>query len=172
MNGSPSSRYTTGHIATSNQHPHPSSLQLPFMSSFGGISGNITSNIDGLHPQNGMGNFQFGSEGSNGNNFSNILSIGSGESWRLPFLAGFEAPNNTNLFHYQSEGGVAPPASSMIENPHADPPVKVEETRGLNLSRQLLGISENANQQPWSGSNTWAEFSGVNTSSTPTTHFI
>ncbi|KAI3514160.1 hypothetical protein L1887_12479 [Cichorium endivia] len=171
MTGSPS-RCSSGHIATTNIHPHPSSLQLPFMSSFGGISGNITSNLDGFHPQNAMGNFQFGSDGSNGNNFSNILSIGSGESWRLPFLAGFEVPNNTNLFQYQSESAVEAPASSMIENPHADPPVKIEENRGLNLSRQVLGISENTNQQPWSRTNAWAEFSGVNTSSTPTTHFI
>ncbi|KAL4571033.1 hypothetical protein LXL04_017783 [Taraxacum kok-saghyz] len=173
INGSPST-------TTNQHHPHPSSLQLPFMSSYGGSgTGNITSNLDAFHSQNGMGNFQFGSDhGSNGNNntFSNMLSNASGESWRLPFLAGFEVPNNgANLFHYQSDQGAIEAPASMIKNPHADPPVKVEETRGLNLSRQVLGInSENTNQQqPWLGTNSWDEFSGVNTSSsTPTTHFI
>ncbi|KAI3772354.1 hypothetical protein L6452_03538 [Arctium lappa] len=171
ISGSPS-RCSTENIPTSNQLSHPS-LQFPFMNSYGGVAGNITSNLGGFHTQNEMGNFQLGTGSSNANNFSNILSIGSGESWRLPFLAGFEVPNNnSNLFHYQSEGAVVAP-SSMIDNSQADPPVKVEASRGLNLSRQVLGVSENTNQQPWPVGNTWAEFSGVNnTSSTPTTHFI
>lgn len=170
ISGSPS-RCSTENIATSTQLPHHPSLQLPFMSSYGGVASNITSNLGVFHPQHEIGNFQLGSGSSNGNNFSNILSIGSGETWRLPFLAGFEVPNNNNLFHYQSEGAVEAPASSMVENPQADPQVKVEENRGLNLSKQILGISEN-NQQAWQVGNNWAEFSGVNTSSTPTTHFI
>ncbi|KAJ9550049.1 hypothetical protein OSB04_022592 [Centaurea solstitialis] len=172
ISGSPS-RCSTENIATSTQLSHPPSLQLPFMNSYGGITGGITSNLGGFHAQNEMGSFGIG--GSNANNFSNILSIGSGESWRLPFLAGFEVPNNnSNLFHYPSEGGAVEAPSSMIENPQADPQVKVEASRGPNLSRQVLGVSENTNQQPWPVGNTWAhEFSSVNTSSsTPTTHFI
>nr|GEZ54589.1 DOF zinc finger protein DOF2.4-like [Tanacetum cinerariifolium]GEZ55667.1 DOF zinc finger protein DOF2.4-like [Tanacetum cinerariifolium] len=140
LSGSPS---RSDNIATSTQLPHPPSLQFPFMSSYGGISSNITSNLAGFHPQNEMGNsFQLGSGSTNGNNFSNILSIGNGESWRLPFLAGFEVPNNTNLFHYQSEGTVEAPASSIVDNSQADPPVKVEENRGLNISRQTLGSKD------------------------------
>ncbi|XP_024967742.1 dof zinc finger protein DOF2.4-like [Cynara cardunculus var. scolymus] len=170
ISGSPS-RCSTENIATSAQLSHPPSLQLPFMNSYGGVAGNITSNLGGFHTQNEMGNFQLGTGSSNANNFSNILSIGSGESWRLPFLAGIEIPNSSNLFHYQNEGAVEAP-SSMTENSQADPPVKVEANRGLNLSRQILGVSEHTNQQPWPVGNTWADFSGVNTSSTPTTHFI
>lgn len=168
---------------------HPPSLQLPFMSSlgqYGGVGGNISSNLGGFQPQNEMGNFQLGSGSSTGNNFNNILSIGGVENWRLPFLAGFEVPNNsTNLFHYQSEAAAEAPSSSMVggemrlpnsgfDNTQVDPPVKMEDNRSLNLSRQFLGASaETTNQQPWGG-NAWAEFSGVNsTSSTsPTTHFI
>ncbi|KAK9055368.1 hypothetical protein SSX86_026451 [Deinandra increscens subsp. villosa] len=167
------SRCSNENIATGTQLPHPPSLQMPFMSSYGGVN-NITSSLGGLfHPQSEIGHFQLGMGGSNGNNFNNMLSVGSGESWRLPFLAGFEVPNNTNLFLYQSEGAVEASASSMLENSQENPPVKVEENRDLNLSRQILGITENnTNQQPWQVGNNWAELSGVNTSSTHTTHFI
>ncbi|KAI3811595.1 hypothetical protein L1987_21321 [Smallanthus sonchifolius] len=167
--GTSPSRCSTENIATSTQLPHLPSLQMPFMSSYGGVASNLTSSLGGFHPQNEMGSFQLGAGGSNGNHFSNISSIGSGESWRLPFLAGFEVPNNTNLFLYQSDGTVEAPTSLMLET---NPQVKVEESRDLNQSRQTLGISENTNQQPWQVGNNWAEFSGVNTSSTPTTHFI
>lgn len=142
------------------------------MSSYGGVSSNITSNLVGFQPHNEMGNFQLGTGSSTGHNFSNILSIGSGESWRLPFLAGFEVPNNTHLFHYQNEGTTEALASSMVENSRTDPSLKVEENQGTNLSRQILGISENTNQQPWQEGNNWVGFSDVNTSSNSTTHFI
>lgn len=170
---------------TSNQLPHPPSLHLPFMSSlgqYGGVGGSLSSSIGGFQPQNEMGNFQIGSGSSVGNNFNNILSIGGGENWRVPFLPGFEVPNNnTNLFNYQNEGVIEAQSSSMvggdmrlkssgIDNPQIDPPVKVEDNRGLNLSRQFLGMLENTNHQPWNG-NSWAEFPGVSTS-TPTTHFL
>ncbi|KVH94620.1 dof zinc finger protein DOF2.4-like [Cynara cardunculus var. scolymus] len=170
---------------TSNQLPHPPSLHLPFMSSlgqYGGVGGNLSSSIGGFQPQSEMGNFQIGSGSSGGNNFNNILSMGGGENWRVPFLPGFEVPNNnTNLFNYQNEGVIEAQSSSMvggdmrlkssgIDNSQIDPPVKVEDNRALNLSRQFLGMLENTNQQPWAG-NSWAEFPGVSTS-TPTTHFL
>ncbi|KAL7600875.1 dof zinc finger protein DOF2.4 [Lactuca sativa] len=181
------SRCSTETMA-STQLPHPPSLQLPFMSSlgqYGGGGGNISSNLGGFQSQNEMGNFQLGSGSSTGNNFNNILSIGGVENWRLPFMAGFEVPSNSNLFHYQSEGVAEAPSSSMgggggdiripnseIDNNQVDPPVKMEDNRGLNLSRQFLGVSESTNNQPWVGT-AWAGFSGVNsTSTTPTTHFL
>ncbi|KAF5804520.1 putative transcription factor C2C2-Dof family [Helianthus annuus] len=170
LNGSPS-RCSTENIATSTQIPHPPSLQMPFMSSYGGVASNIISSVGGFHTQSEIGNFQLGTGGSNATNLNNILSIGSGETWRLPFLAGFEVPNNTN-FLYQSEVAVEAPASTMLENSRVNPPVKVEENRDLNLSKQILNIPENTNQQPWQVGNNWAEFSGVNASSTPTTNFI
>ncbi|KAI3830067.1 hypothetical protein L1987_04200 [Smallanthus sonchifolius] len=183
--GDSPSRCSTETMA-STQLPNPPSLQLPFMSSlgpYGGVGGNISSNLGGFQPQNEMGSFQVGSGSSTGNNFNNILSIGGVENWRLPFLAGFEVPNNPNLFHYQSEGVAEAPSSMVggdmripttgIDNTQIDPPVKMEDNRGLSLSRQFLGVSEATNQQPWVG-NSWIEFSGVSSTSstTPTTHFL
>ncbi|XP_071720652.1 dof zinc finger protein DOF3.6-like [Rutidosis leptorrhynchoides] len=190
------SRGTSTETMSSAQLSHPSSLQLPFMNSlaqYGGVvGGNITSNLGGFQPQNEMGHFQLGSGSSNGNNFNNMLSIGGVENWRLPFLAGFEVPNNTNLFHYQGESVAdQAPQSSIVgddndhmrisnsridhNSTHVDPPVKMEDNRSLNLSaRQFHGVSEtNVNQQSWGG-NAWTEFSSVtsNSSTTPTTHFI
>ncbi|KAF5782127.1 putative transcription factor C2C2-Dof family [Helianthus annuus] len=164
---------------TSTQLHHPPSLQLPFMTSlgqYGGVGGNISSNLAGFQLQNEMGSFQLGSGSSNGNNFNNMLSVGGAENWKLPYLAGFEVPSNPNLFHYQSEGVSEAPSSSMVgrdDNTQIDPPVKMEDNRGLNLSRQFLGVSETTNQQPWVG-NAWTQFSGVSSTSsiTPTTHFI
>ncbi|MFS7903468.1 putative transcription factor C2C2-Dof family [Helianthus anomalus] len=181
------SRCSTETMASS-QLPNPPSLQLPFMSSlghYGGVGSNISSNLGGFQPQNEMGNFQLGSGSSTGNNFNNMLSIGGVENWRLPFLAGFEVPNNTNLFHYQNEGAAdQAPSSSIvggdmripntgIDNTQIDPPVKMEDNRGLSVSRQFLGVSETTNQQPWVG-NAWTGISGVSSTSstTPTTHFL
>ncbi|KAL4558246.1 hypothetical protein LXL04_036444 [Taraxacum kok-saghyz] len=169
---------------TSSQLTHPPSLHLPFMSSlsqYGGAGGgNLGSTIGGFHPSSDhqIGNFQIGSGSSGGNHFNNILSIGGSENWRVPFLPGFEVANNTNLFNYQNEGTIEAQSvggdvslkNSRVDTSQIDPPVKVEDNRGLNLSRQFLGMLENANQQPWAG-NSWAEFSGVSTS-TPTTHFL
>ncbi|XP_076892367.1 dof zinc finger protein DOF3.6-like [Bidens hawaiensis] len=181
------SRCSTETMA-STQLSNPPSLQLPFMSSlaqYGGVGGNISANLGGFQPQNEMGNFQLGSGSSTGNNFNNILSIGGVENWRLPFLAGFEVPNNpNNLFHYPSEVVAEAPSSSMVrgdmqipntrtDNIQIDPPVKMEDNRGSSLSRQILGVSEANNQQPWVG-NAWTEISGVSSTSstTPTTHFL
>ncbi|KAK1412813.1 hypothetical protein QVD17_34336 [Tagetes erecta] len=176
---------------TNTHLSRPPSLHLPFMSSlsqFGGFGGNLSSNLGAFQPQSDqMPNFQMG---NGNNNFNNILSIGSGENWRLPFLPGFEVPNNTNnLFNYQSEGvEVVDPASTpslvggdirlehksgIDNNPHSDhdPSVKQEENRGLNLPRQFLGMLGNTNQQSWSA-NSWPDqFPGVNIS-TSTTHFL
>ncbi|KAL9992478.1 hypothetical protein Hdeb2414_s0023g00638931 [Helianthus debilis subsp. tardiflorus] len=105
---------STENIAISTQIPHPPSLQMPFMSSYGGVASNIISSLGGFHTQSEIGNFQLGTGGSNATNLNNILSIESGEIWRLPFLAGFEVPNNTN-FLYQSEVAIEATASSMLE---------------------------------------------------------
>ncbi|KAF5809801.1 putative transcription factor C2C2-Dof family [Helianthus annuus] len=166
---------------TNTQIPHPPSLHLPFMSSlsqYGGhVGGNLSSSIAGFQPQSEIRNFQIG----NSSNFNNILSIGGGESWRLPFLPAFEVPNHTNPFNFQAKGVEAQSSlidggdtslntNSGIENPQIDrdPAVKAEDTPGVNLSRQFLGMMENPNPQPWAG-NSWAEFPGVTTS---TTHFL
>ncbi|XP_076891095.1 dof zinc finger protein DOF3.6-like [Bidens hawaiensis] len=149
--GDSPSRCSTETMA-STQLPHPPSLQLPFMGSlgqYGGVGNNISSNLGGFQLQNEMGSFQLGSGSSTGNNFNNMLSIGGAENWRLPFLAGFEVPSNPNLFHYQSDQGVAEaPSSSIdtqipnsgIDNTQIDPPVKMEDNAGLNLSRRFLGV--------------------------------
>ncbi|XP_071737861.1 dof zinc finger protein DOF3.6-like [Rutidosis leptorrhynchoides] len=174
---------------TSSQLSHPTSLQLPnFMSSlnqYGSVGGNLSSSLGGFHSQSDqLGNFQVGNNTSSGpNNFNNILSIGGGDqNWRVPFLPGFELPQNTNLFNYQNQGTIGAQSSSMVEgdirskinhgihNPQTEPPVKMEDNRGLNLSRQFLGMLETSNQQAWAG-NTWAGFQSVS-NSTPTTHFL
>nr|XP_043636823.1 dof zinc finger protein DOF2.4-like [Erigeron canadensis] len=174
---------------TSSQLSHPPSLHLPFMNSlnqYGGVGGNLSSStISGFQSQSELGNFQIGNGSSSANNFNNILSIGGGENWRLPFLPGFEVPNNTNnLFNYQNGSVTGAQPSPMVgedmtlknnnpgtDNTQIDPPVKVEDNRALNLSRQFLGMLGNNNQQAWAG-NTWSEFPGVSTNSTPTTHFL
>ncbi|KAK1420808.1 hypothetical protein QVD17_22685 [Tagetes erecta] len=177
LSGSSPSRCSNENIGTSTHNiaQPPISLQMPFMSAtYGGVGSNIIrSSLGGFHPPTEMSGFHLGS-----NIGSNISSIGSGENWRLPFLAGFEVPNNnTNLFVYQNEGAVeASAASLMVENSQTNPPVKVEQNRDLNLSTQILGSDQNStNQQAWQVGNNWAgdhQFSGVNSSSTPTTHFI
>lgn len=158
---------------TSTQIPHPSSLHLPLLSSLGfqpqiggHVGGNLSSNISGFQPQIG-----------NSSNFNNSLSIGGQENWRLPFLPGFEVPNNTNNLQFsyptesvESQNIISLNNNSGIENPPIDPQVKAEDSRGLNLSRQFLGMMENTNPQPWAG-NSWPEFPGVSTS-TSTTHFL
>ncbi|KAL7584924.1 dof zinc finger protein DOF3.6 [Lactuca sativa] len=178
-------RSSSENMTSSSQLHHPPSLHLPFMSSlsqYGGAAGNLSSSIGGFQPPSEIGNFQIGTGSSN--HFNNILSIGGNENWRLPnFLPGFEVTNNSSLFNYQNEGVIEAQSSSMVggdislknsridtNSQQIDPPVKVEDNRGLNLSRQFLGMLENANQQSWAG-NSWAEFSGVSTT-TPTTHFL
>ncbi|KAL8213853.1 hypothetical protein R6Q57_003302 [Mikania cordata] len=173
---------------THTQLSHPPSLQLPSMSSLGqhiGVGGTISSNLGGFHLQNEMGSFQLGSGSSNGHNFHNISSIRGVEHWRLPFLAGFEVPNNPNLLDYQNEGVITEePSSSMfrhdtqtpnsrIDNNHTDHPVKTENKCILNMSSHFVGVSEASNQQPWVG-NAWTEFSGVisTSSTTLTTCFL
>ncbi|KAI7754569.1 hypothetical protein M8C21_013463, partial [Ambrosia artemisiifolia] len=123
---------TSSDNMTSTQIPHPPSLHLPFMSSlsqYGShVGGNLSSTIAGFHLPSEIRNFQIG----NGSNFNNILSIGGGENWRLPFLPGFEVPNNANPFNFHTEGVEAQSSlmvggetslnnNSGIENPRMDP---------------------------------------------------
>ncbi|KAD1118209.1 hypothetical protein E3N88_43280 [Mikania micrantha] len=137
------------------QLSRPPTLHLPFMSSigqFGGVGGNLSSNIAGFQPQNDqLGSFQIG----NGNNFSNILSAG-----------GVEAQSSSMV-----GGDIRLKNSSGIDNPQLDRSVKPEDNPGLNLSRQFLGMLGNTNQQSWNG-NSWAEFPGVSNISTSTAHFL
>ncbi|XP_071717022.1 dof zinc finger protein DOF3.6-like [Rutidosis leptorrhynchoides] len=149
---------------TSSQLSHPTSLHLPFLSSlsqYGGVGGNISSNLARFHPQSELGN-------SDSNNFNNVLTIGGGENWRVPnVLHGFEVPQNTNLFNYQNqgttgsaqyssivEGDIRSNMNSEIDNPKIEPPGKMEDNRGSNLSRQFLGMMGNGNQQTWAA-NSW-----------------
>lgn len=154
-----------------------------------------------------MGNFQIGNGGNNLSNILSIGQQGSENNWRVPFLGGFEVPSNNNnnsnnnVFNYENEGVTAEGHNSMVgsaemnsnknnininsglmDNNINPPPVKVEDhmnSRGLNLSRQFLGMLENSsssnNQQAaWAAAagNSWADqfpAAGVNTS---TTHFL
>lgn len=152
--------------------------QLPYMTSlhnlaqfgegniglnFGGIPGQLGS-ASGASGQADMG-FQIGS--NSGMNSSAILSAGGVH--QFPF---FEF-SPSGLYPLQSEGA-EPPISvngdnqlqSMTSSSRVSQlaPVKTEGNQGLNLSKPYLGVPQN-NQYYWSG-NTWADLSGLNSSST------
>ncbi|PSS14268.1 Dof zinc finger protein like [Actinidia chinensis var. chinensis] len=126
-----------------NHFPTLPPSQLPFMASLESL------------PQCGSGSSNSGFQSGIGN----FLSVGGADQWRLPFLGSLEPP--VNFDPYQSEG---------IENG-----VKMEENQnqlGFNLSRQLGGVSEN-NHFSWvENANTWAEISGLNLSSSTTSHLL
>lgn len=130
--------------------PQPSP-QFSFMATLQGLGqyggSHIGSNIAGFQAQmavtnGGGGEADLGFQmGGNSGGSSNLL-VGGVEQWRLPFLGGVDHQLPTN---YQT-------------------PVKMEDSQGLNFSRQFIGGLEN--NQYWSTGNQWAEFSGVNSSST------
>lgn len=157
--------------------PHQTVTQLPLMAALqnithyggGGNNSNISSNIGGFQshtmPTAGINQtdhmgFQLGSNSVGSNN---ILHAGAAGGWRLPFLSAFE-PENSNLYAYQGEGN----GSEITQVA----PVKEEDNRAVNLSRQFLDVTEN--NQFWggngNGNGAWTQFSGLNSSST--THFL
>ncbi|KAH7838561.1 hypothetical protein Vadar_028187 [Vaccinium darrowii] len=154
INNSSKSQASTGAKSTSVS-PSPSSCshfpqpspQFSFMATLQGLGqyggGNVDSNIAGFQAQMAAGGGELGFQmGNNSGGISSNLLVGGVEQWRLPFLGGLDHQQPTN---YQT-------------------PVKMEDSHGLNFSRQFIGGGLENNQY-WSG-NQWAEFSGVNSSST------
>ncbi|XP_021278243.1 dof zinc finger protein DOF2.2 isoform X1 [Herrania umbratica] len=163
----------SGHLP--RQTPH-----LPFMASlqnfsqyglgniglnFGGIQGQIGATSTGASGQADMG-FQIG---TNSGMSSAIFSAEGTHHQQFPF---FEPANG--LYPFQSEGmeasssmvGESQLLRSMSSSSRASQtaPVKMENNQGLNLSRQLLGVSEN--NQYWGGNNWTDNLSGLNSSNT------
>lgn len=161
-----------------HMQPH----QFPFMPSLQHhlseyASSDIGLNFSGIQQQiTGGGNrsdieFQMGSN-SVGGSIGNILSSGGPEQWRLqqfPFLGGLEHPQG--LYPFQGENSeqppypgqlrIRPPTSASMQGQFT--PVKMEDSQGLNLSRQFLGIPGN---DQYLGSSAWTDLSGFTSSST------
>lgn len=178
--------------------PHPPSSQLPFLPPLHHISDytsrDVGLNYGGFQPPvlatGGIGGretveFHIGTSSSGA---GSVLSTGLAEQWRLqqvpqlqqfPFLSNFEPP--AGLFQFEGEN-VEPPsyvgAAGQLRSKPLDsgvtrvierPPVKMEENRGFNSSRNLLGTG--GNDQYWGAGNAWStDLSGF-TSST-TTHML
>ncbi|XP_022730599.1 dof zinc finger protein DOF2.2-like isoform X2 [Durio zibethinus] len=152
---------------------------LPFMASLQNFSqyglGNIGLNFGGIQGQIGAtsgasGQADMGFQiGTNSGMSSAILSAGSGPHQQFPLI---ESING--LYPFQSEGIEA--SSSMVGESQLLrslssssrvsqlAPVKMENNQGLNLSRSLLGVSEN--NQYWGSGNSWTDLPGHNSSST------
>lgn len=115
-------------------------------------------NLQGQNDTNTMG-FHIGI-GSNNN-----VSSGGMDQWRLqqfPFLNGLEATSGASLIPFQSEVGssVGVGESSRVTQL---PPVKLEDSGALNLSRSPLSMSENNSQYySWTTTN---DLSGLASSS-------
>ncbi|XP_059647022.1 dof zinc finger protein DOF2.4 [Cornus florida] len=138
---------------------------------YGGISAPVTSDM----------NFQIGSGSSLGVGIGSFLPAGSNiEPWRfqqmqIPLFGGFEG-QSAGVYPFQSgvepsgfggeqasQGGAKMGASGLTSQMAS---VKMEENRGLGLSRQFLGMPGNDHQY-WSGGNTaWTDLSGFSSSST------
>ncbi|MBA0807292.1 hypothetical protein Gohar_023106 [Gossypium harknessii] len=158
----------TAHLP--HQTPH-----LPFMASLQNFSqygiGNIGLNFGGIHGQ--IGATSGGSErsdmgfqiGTNSDMSNAILSVRSGTHQQFPFIE----PTN-GLYPLQSEYIGASPSmveeSQLLRSTSSSSrvsqrgPVKMENNnQGLNLSRPLLGVSDQNNQY-WGG-NSWIDLSGL-----------
>ncbi|GMI92143.1 OBF-binding protein 3 [Hibiscus trionum] len=164
----------TAHLP--HQTPH-----LPFMASLQsfspyGIGNNIGLNFGGIQGQIGptsgatgqadMG-FQIGTN-SNSDMSNAILSVRSGNNQQFPFFD----PTNS-LYPLQGEYMEASPSlmvgeaqpqllrsTSSSSRVSQRAPVKMENNQqGLNLSRSLLGVSDQ-NSQYWGG-NSWTDLSGL-----------
>lgn len=171
-----------------NHMPPPPPPQLPFLPSLHHLSdygsGDIGLNFGGFqHPVAAAGGssgggdveFQIGNSSSGGGGGG--LSTGLSEQWRMqqvqqfPFLTNLEPP--IGLFQFDGEN-VQPPSYVGIAGQLRSKPmdsgvsqiasVKMEESHGLNLSRNPLGTS--GNDQYWGGSNAWTDLSGFTSSST------
>ncbi|KAI4322148.1 hypothetical protein L6164_021868 [Bauhinia variegata] len=153
------------------QLPQPSNL--PFMApSLQNLTrygvGNMTLNLPQTQSTDHTG-FQMGNNSGAG---STILSGGGVDHWRLqqfPFLNNFVSSAGAGSYPFQS-GSVEEGASSLVgvgDDSLASsrvttqlPAIKLEDNRGLNLSRSPLSISEN--NQFYS----WTDLSGLASSST------
>ncbi|PIA60228.1 hypothetical protein AQUCO_00300022v1 [Aquilegia coerulea] len=177
----PSNSFNTDAIS----HMQPQSLpQFPFMTSlhhltdYGG--GNMGLNFGAIQPPvlptcstGSVSDMDFQIRGSTGD--TGTISNGSTQQWRslqqFPFLAGLEPQTglyplegeSTEAPSYIMEGGRLPgkPSASVITQLAS---VKMEENRGLNLSRQFLGMP--GNDQYWGAGNAWTDLSGFTTTST------
>ncbi|GMI81789.1 OBF-binding protein 3 [Hibiscus trionum] len=160
---------TTAHLP--HQTPH-----LPFMASLQSFSqyplGNIGLNFGGIQDQIGptsgsSGQADMGFQiGANSDMSNAILSARSGNHHQFPF---FEPTNG--LYPLQSEYMEASPSmvgeSQLLRSTNSSSrvtqqaPVKVENSnQGLNLSRSLMGVSDQNNKY-WGGGNSWTDLSGL-----------
>ncbi|PSR93098.1 Dof zinc finger protein like [Actinidia chinensis var. chinensis] len=185
----PVERLLVGSNSTSTNmisHLLPPPTQLPFcpslphLSDYGG-SGGIGLNFPGIQPpvaaSGGCGTdveFQIGGGSCGGRS---ILSARFGDQWRLQqlnqfsFLTGMEPPPS-GAYPFEGENvnsqaytGAATGELGSRELDSGVATVKVEESKGLNLSRNFLGAQ--GNDQYWDGNNnTWTDLSGFAASST------
>ncbi|XVE59241.1 hypothetical protein DITRI_Ditri05aG0030200 [Diplodiscus trichospermus] len=170
---------STNAVISSETGPLPRQTpHLPFMASLQNfpsyVLGNIGLNFGGTQGQVGATSGATGQDdmgfqiGTNSGMSSANLSAG-GAHQQFPF---FEPTNG--LYPFQNEG-IEPSSSmggesqllrSMSSSSRVSQlaPLKMENTpAGLNLSRPLLGVSEN--NQYWGG-NSWTDLSGLNSSNT------
>ncbi|XWS56562.1 hypothetical protein CRYUN_Cryun09bG0096000 [Craigia yunnanensis] len=164
----------------SHMNPAPPQLPLfPPLNSLGDYnSGDIGINFGGIQAQvaatrGGTSainmDFQMGTSSSGG---GSMLTNGLVEQWRLqqvqqfPFLTNLEPP--TGLYPFEGEGVEAPsygghhqsrskPLESAITQLAA---VNIQETQGLNLSRNFLGIPGSDQYWACGGGNAWTDISG------------
>ncbi|XP_004505871.1 dof zinc finger protein DOF3.6-like [Cicer arietinum] len=166
-----SANIPSSHHEIIGQLPPHQITNLPFMASLQNLSrytvGNMNlGNLQQQQETDHMG-FQIGSVSAGNNN------IGVEQQWRnlqqFPFLNTFESSNSAgnNSYPFQGESNIEASASvfvgdtgsnSRVNNNTQQPPVKMEENGGLNLSRTSLGITEH-NQQYFS----WNDLSGSST---------
>ncbi|XP_022764538.1 dof zinc finger protein DOF3.6-like [Durio zibethinus] len=162
-------------------HMNPAPPQLPLLPPLHHLgdynSGDIGINFGGLQAQvaaTGGGtnainmDFPIGTSSSGG---GSMLTNGLVEQWRLqqvqqfPFLTSLEQPP-TGFYPFESEGVVEPPSYHQLRSKPLESvitqlgAVKMEETQGLNLSKNFLGIP--GSDQYWGGvgGNAWTDLSG------------
>ncbi|OMP14095.1 Zinc finger, Dof-type [Corchorus olitorius] len=147
----PSEIITGGHNLQ-QQTPH-----LPFMASLQNLSqfglGNIGLNFGGMNQGQTDIGFQLGS---------------TNNQQQFPFFE--SAANNNGLFPFHQSEGMG--SSSRVSQQQGAVKMENNNNQGINLSRSLLGVSENNNNnnhnQFWgSGGNSWTDnLSGLNSSTT------
>ncbi|GFS31560.1 OBF-binding protein 3 [Actinidia rufa] len=182
----PLERQLVGSNSTSTNmisHLLPLPMQLPFCPSLPHLSdyGGIGLNFPGIQPpvaaSGGSGTdmeFQIGGGSCSG---GSVLSARFGDQWRLQqvnqfsFLAGMEPPPS-GAYQFEGENvnsqaytGEATGELGSRELDSGVATVKVEESKGLNLSRNFLSVQ--GNDQYWGGNNNaWIDLSGFASSST------
>ncbi|CAL5322480.1 unnamed protein product [Camellia sinensis] len=170
----------------------PPPQQLPFLPSLPHLSDysstDISLNFPGIQPPvaatggvNGGIDMEFGigTNTGGGGGGGSILSARFAEQWRLqqvqqfPFLTGLDIPSG--LYPFEGEGVVDPSGfTGSASTGHLGSKgsggltqvatsVKIEDNRGVNLSRNFLGIP--GNDHYWGG-NAWTDLSGFTSSST------